>query len=274
MRPQKPADSAPLAKDTIQAALRTDILGRALIEVHESIGSTNQRARSLALGDAGEGTLVLAERQTAGRGRLDRVWHSPPGLNLYLSLILRPDLPPARAALLTLAASLALASAVSDVTGLTPDIKWPNDLLLNGRKMSGILSEMELSGSNVAFVILGVGINVNLSLADLPEDLAETVGSLAIASGRTWDRTEALAAFLTRMEEYYLALKAGRVEEILQAYRASCVTLNSRVEYIHKGVRIQGRAIDVNSAGELVVRRADNNQLVTINAGDVSLMKK
>ena len=215
-------------------ALTTSILGRPGIEIHPVLDSTNERIKQLGLNGAEEGTIVLAETQTSGRGRLGRVWHSPAGLNIYHSILLRPALSPAACALLPLMAGLAGARAIGRVTGMPPVVKWPNDLLFAGRKVAGILSEMELRGPEVLFVVLGVGINVNLNREDLPADLQDQAGSIRMATGRRWNRTDILAAFLGELEAAYLALQAGQKQVLLDAYRAACITLGSSGS-VHSG---------------------------------------
>ncbi|MDY6851201.1 MAG: biotin--[acetyl-CoA-carboxylase] ligase [Thermodesulfobacteriota bacterium] len=274
MPPDKTAgEGTSLSESDLGRLLQTRILGRGLIEIHTRINSTNQRARELGLTNAPEGTLVLAETQTAGRGRLGRNWHSPPGLNLYFSLILRPNLPPDRTTLLTLAAGVGAAEAVSRVTGRKPSIKWPNDLLMGQRKVAGILSEMETRGANLPFVILGLGLNVNLKPADLPAELLDLAGSLFMATGRDWDRTALLAAMLKEIENQYEALKAGRAGDVLEQYRQACQTIGSQVRIAQGESVIQGTAVAVNESGELVIRPAGGRQLVCVNAGEVTLIK-
>ena len=258
-----------ITEKAIREALKTELFGRGLIEVHQQIGSTNTRAKELALSGTGEGTLVIAESQTAGRGRLGRSWHSPPGSNIYLSLVLKPKLQPARVPLLTLAAGLAASKAIEGVIGQTPAVKWPNDLLLSHRKVAGILAEMDIKDSHVSFVVLGIGINVNLSESELPAELAAQAGSLFMATGRKWNRVEILSAFLHEMEKYYYILCQGRYEEILTPYRAVCQTLGTHVRFVRQSRLIEGKARDVAQSGELTVELSDG-KIIYLAAGEVS----
>jgi BirA family biotin operon repressor/biotin-[acetyl-CoA-carboxylase] ligase len=172
------------------------------IEWHAEIDSTQRRARELGQGAADEGTVVVAEAQTAGRGRLGRTWHSPPGRNLYCSILLRPALAPAMVPQLALAVGLGVAQAI-ETLGLQPRLKWPNDVLLDGRKAVGILTELEAELERVRLVIVGIGVNVNLGPADLPAYLRETATSLKIAAGRPIDRVRFTAALLAAVEGTY-----------------------------------------------------------------------
>ncbi|MBW1710863.1 MAG: biotin--[acetyl-CoA-carboxylase] ligase [Deltaproteobacteria bacterium] len=260
----------PITENFLQNALQTEVFGRGLVEIRERISSTNIRAKKMALAGAGEGTLVVAESQTAGRGRLGRIWHSPPGLNIYFSLILKPEIPPPRIPLLTLTAGLAGSSAIGSLIGQAPSVKWPNDLLLQNRKIAGILAEMDIKDSRVSFVILGIGINVNLAEQDLPPDLRNQAGSLLISTGKTWDRTEILASLLGELERYYRLLCQGRYDEILGQYRQVCQTLKTRVRFVQQETVIEGTAIDVGQSGELIVERAGDGEILYLNAGEVS----
>jgi len=266
------ADQAPLTAESIRRFLNTSVLGRAEIEIHAEIGSTNARARDLAQAGAAEGALVLAESQTAGRGRLGRSWHSPAGRNLYFTLVLKPPCAPPETALIPLTAGLAGAEAIGRLTGVRPDVKWPNDLRLGGRKIAGILSEMECRGPKVRFVVLGVGLNVNMTAEDLPPELAEQAGSLRLAFGRAFDRAQVLAAFLDGFEPRYRALLSGGRAEILEGYRRVCQTLGSRVQYALGNELVTGTAEEIDGQGNLLVRRETDGRMIRITAGDVSLL--
>ncbi len=172
------------------------------IEWRETADPTQQLALALARDGAEEGTLVVAEAQTAGRGRLGRTWHSPSGKNLYCSIVLRPPLTPAGVPQLALVAGLAAARAIETI-GLHPRIKWPNDVLLDGRKAVGIITEMEAELEQVRVVVLGIGVNVNVAVDDFPPDLRDRATSLALASGRRIDRVRFTAALIGALERDY-----------------------------------------------------------------------
>ena len=255
-------------------SLKTSVLGRGDIEFHDSIGSTNARAKDLAAAGAPEGTLTTADAQTLGRGRLGRAWHSPPGRNLYFSLVLKPNLPPERTPLITLAAGLGVAEAIKKHTGLDIQIKWPNDLLIDGKKIVGILCEMEMQGPKVAFVILGIGINVNLALSDLTPEIAKTASSLMIASGKSWERPELLAEILYHVENNYLEIGRGSIQSILARYRKSCSTIDSLVGLPQGSEAVEGHALDIDENGELLVELLNTGEVITVSAGEVSLIKR
>jgi BirA family biotin operon repressor/biotin-[acetyl-CoA-carboxylase] ligase len=196
--------AGPLTPAAVEAGLRTAVVGRPL-EVHGAVGSTNDLARAAARRGAPEGLAVLADGQTAGRGRLGRAWVSPPGVNLYLSVLLRPGLPARLAPQLTLLGGVAVAATALGC-GLVPTLKWPNDLLLDGRKAAGVLAELEATpAGGIDFLVLGVGVNVNLDPSALPPEVAATATSFAAALGGPLDRAavarrllEALDAWLAR----------------------------------------------------------------------------
>jgi len=262
-----------LSETRLRQTLRTKILGQGLIELYDRIGSTNARARELAAAGAPEGALVLANQQTAGHGRFGRTWHSPAGLNLYFSLVLRPELPAPALSWLPLAAGLAAAETIKDVTGLSPELKWPNDLLLKGKKIAGILVEGELGPGGIEFAVLGLGLNVNTKSADFPAGLAGIAGSLRMITGRLLDRTVLLASLLNHLETEYRVLGDGRTGDLIKRYREVCRTLGAKVRFRHGRETRQGLAIGVSEAGELEVRLEGTEDLVRLNAGEVTMVK-
>ncbi|HEV8573976.1 MAG TPA: biotin--[acetyl-CoA-carboxylase] ligase, partial [Dehalococcoidia bacterium] len=193
----------------VEEGLTTRVVGRRFLYL-TSTGSTMDVARAEAEAGAPHGTAVLAEEQTKGRGRFDRVWVSPAGKNLYLTLIMRPSLERLRS--LSIVSSLAVALAVEDVTDLTPRIKWPNDVLINGRKLCGILVESETSGSSVEYALVGPGINVNFDVSQAPE-IAQIATSVKLEIGRETSREDLLAALLNRFEQLYDAAEGDVVQQ-------------------------------------------------------------
>lgn len=280
-----------LSVPEIEAGLRTQRFGRP-VEAHEAIGSTNERAKELARGGALEGLLVTAEQQTAGKGRLGRPWQTPAGRALAISLLLRPPIPPTMAPRLTLVAAVAVAEAVRAVTGLPVGIKWPNDLQIAGRKLCGILTEMEAEIEQVRFVVLGIGLNVNQTEAEFPPELRETATSLRLAAGiteagfgqgdagegdahegaRPLARLALLQAILARIEVRYDQFLAGGWQELLTAWRELSVTLGRNVRVIPASGEPtwEGTAVDVDAEGALLVRRPDGSTHRVI-AGEVSI---
>lgn len=263
-----------LTEDKIRAALTGTILGRDLIEIHDVIDSTNKRAGELALAGAAEGSLVIAETQTAGKGRLGRVWHSPAGKNIYVSIILRPNLDPNRVSLLTLAAGLSGSNAIAKQLGIRPAVKWPNDLLIDGKKICGILSELEMKQARVSHVIIGVGINVNMDEDDFPPEISGLGTSLKIAVGQKLDRAKILSGFLDELEKNYFELSRGNTDGMLDQYRRVCLTLGQTVSFQKKDLLIEGIAEDIDRTGELLVKDHSTGRTHRVTAGDVNLLKK
>jgi BirA family transcriptional regulator, biotin operon repressor / biotin---[acetyl-CoA-carboxylase] ligase len=246
------------------------------VEVVEFLPSTMQRAAELAEGGAPEGALVLADHQTAGRGRLGRVWVAPPGTSLMLSVVLRPGLPPARAWGVATAAGVALAEAADALVGPGVDValKWPNDLIVaaggtSGRKAAGLLAESRADG----VVLLGMGVNVNQAQTDFPPELRAGATSLAAAAGRRLDRAELLARWAPRFVAAYQDLLAGG-QGLVPAWRARLATIGRdvRVERV-EGAPLVGRAVDVDAGGGLVLRLPDGT-MATVAAGDVEHLRQ
>jgi BirA family biotin operon repressor/biotin-[acetyl-CoA-carboxylase] ligase len=266
-----------LTPDLIQSDLPTTIVGRA-VEHYTRTASTNDLVRQQARAARAEGLVVLAEEQTAGRGRLDRGWAAPAGSSLLMSLLLRPSwLPPADSFALTMLAAVGLCEAVEQVAPLHARLKWPNDLMLSVaavaaplRKAAGILSEIELAGDQIAWVAIGIGVNVNWSPSGIvgERDLAEIATSVSVAAGQPIDRLALLRALLIRLDERYIALRQGRREELYDAWRDRLATLGQPVDVrLHHSV-LHGVAEGVEPSGGLRVRD-DHGLLHTIIAGDV-----
>jgi BirA family biotin operon repressor/biotin-[acetyl-CoA-carboxylase] ligase len=251
-----------------------DRLGVFARRVHwlTSTSSTNDVAAHLADLGADEGTVVVAEAQAAGRGRLGRVWVSPPGAGLYVSMILRPsaDLALSRkvnpTALLTLASGVAITEAVRASTGLPAEIKWPNDVMIGRRKLAGILAEAAAQGGALQHIVLGFG--VNLQRAAYPLELADRATSLEAETGRPADRAMILVEILAAIAARYADLRAGRFDAILSAWRLLAPSLpSSWVEWDSAGGVMRGRAEDVDDQGALLVRVGDHVERVI--AGEV-----
>ncbi|TES84245.1 MAG: biotin--[acetyl-CoA-carboxylase] ligase [Dehalococcoidia bacterium] len=252
-----------LSPADISRNLKTDFIGKKVI-AYPSLSSTNDIAKSEAKKGAREGTVILAEEQTAGRGRLKRAWLSPKG-SIALSIILHPT--PAQLPSLIMVASLAVAHCIEKVSGLETQIKWPNDVLIKGKKACGILIESDVRGSAVDYAVIGIGINVNLLPADFPE-IAATATSLAQELGREISRREMIRCLLVEAEKLYLALPEG--DSVFREWRDRLVTLGKEVELISGKTSYKGVAESVANDGSLLLRQPDGN-LIKIVAGDVSL---
>ncbi len=256
--------------DDVRQGLTTGVIGRKLHLLPETV-STNTLAASMAREGAAEGTVFIAERQTGGKGRLGRTWTSPPG-NLYLSVVLRPDIPPYKAPLITLMGAVAVASAIRKQLKLRAGIKWPNDIYYSGKKLGGILTEMSAEPDRVHHVILGIGIDVNMDLKELPADIRRMSTTLAAETGKKIDRTSFLRQVLAELDRWYQRFLEGE-SSVLSEWRELDITLGSRVSVsFGPGTVMEGIAEDLDREGRLVLRLKDGT-LRTVAAGDVTIQK-
>ncbi|MEW6661825.1 MAG: biotin--[acetyl-CoA-carboxylase] ligase [Bacillota bacterium] len=255
----------------ISAGLTAGRIGQA-IHYFEEVRSTNEEARRLAERGAEEGTLVLAESQTGGKGRLGRHWLSPAGKGVWLSLILRPPIQPAKAPHLTMVAAVAAARAVEEASGLKAGIKWPNDILVNGKKVCGILTELKAEAERVHYAVVGIGLNVNLSPADLPPELHATATSLAIETGHPVSRVLLTQGLLVHLEAFYTGYLAQGFGLIKEAWEKMNVTLGRPVQVTAPEGRFSGIALDIDADGALLV--AGEGGIRAFYAGDVTLRAK
>ena len=256
-----------LYPDEIVDGLDTSFVGKEVF-FYESLISTNREARDLALGGACEGTLVVAEEQAGGRGRMNRGWYSPRGSGIHCSLILRPDIEPRQAPPVTMLTAVAVASAVEKVSGIAPGIKWPNDLLLDGKKICGILTEMNAEIERINFLVVGMGLNINTD--HFPEEIKDAATSLYLAGGSRVSRLDVLRQYLKEFEHYYRQWMEYGFEPVLDEWKKRCVTLNRPVRISASREVWEGWAVDVDSTGALVLRTADG-ELRSFVAGEVSL---
>ncbi len=255
---------------SLNEIMKTQIMGKS-IELHQVIDSTNNRARELALEGADEGTLIIAETQLEGRGRLSRSWISPRGKGIWMSLILKPDLSPDQAPHITAIAAVAIRKALNRATGLDIGIKWPNDIIIDGKKVCGILTEMHADIDRIYYVVVGIGINVNMTQEDLPVELSSTATSLRIALGRNLDRRQLIALIMEEIEEiYYTYLENRDFKQILDLCRQYSVTLNRPVKVIGRDTSFEGFAVDFDEDGSLLVKKEDGN-IIKVMSGDVSV---
>lgn len=269
MRPPKPI---PIDVASLTNKLKATPFTQGKIHYLPSTVSTNDVARDLAEKGAPEGTIVIAESQTRGRGRLDRTWHSPPGTGLYFSIILRPQLDPSDLPKITLLAGIAAAEAIEENTGLRPLIKWPNDLLLEGKKVAGILAEL-YGDITSPYVILGIGINVHTRLEEFPPELQEIATSLAMAGGQNISRTNLMQAVLTHLGRWYELFKKGAFQPILDAWRKRCVIIGTHVKILSGEKELEGTVVDVDEAGALLLRD-QAGQIQRILSGEVIRWEK
>lgn len=258
--------SITLTTEYIRSAIKTRLIGHP-VYYHPTVGSTMDEARRLAEEGAPEGLVVLADEQTAGRGRLQRSWWAPSGTSLLLTLLLRPSLSPRQAHRLTMICSLAVCDAISQVASVQAQVKWPNDVLIGGRKVCGILTELELVGDSLAYALIGIGVNVNADLSLAPPLMAPATSLLAEA-GQTVSRLDLLAALLLGIEGRYEALRAGQAFHLEWAARMA--TLGCHVQVSDGDEVWCGSAMRVDEDGALLVRLSDGS-VRHILAGDVTL---
>lgn len=260
---------APLSEPDIRSGLVTKRIGSA-IHLFQVVDSTNDEAASLAASGAAEGTVVIADAQRCGRGRMGRRWESPGGVGLYFSVVLRPAIPPDGAPALTLLGAVASADAIELTTGLAAEIKWPNDVIVRGRKVGGILGEMAADTSCLYHVILGIGINVNQTEADFEGELRQTASSLRIEASRPLDRTEMARSLCKELDDWYDRFLSHGMTSILERVRQRCVTLGRVVVARLGDQAVCGLAVGLDGDGALVVRDAGGG-LHRLLAGDVTL---
>jgi len=254
-----------LTPEAILAGLNTRFTGQRVL-YYESVGSTNDVAKQLAEEGAVEGTLVVADQQTAGRGRHARTWHSSAGSSLLLSLILRPPLGPELLPHLLMSSAMAVAQAVEHSTGLVVHFKWPNDILLGRKKAGGILLETSLSGEELLYAVIGVGLNVNLDVDDYP-DIAANATSLSRELGHEAPRLQVLRSLLTFMEREYLLLVKG--ESPVNRWAARILQIGEEVVVDTPWGRETGHVHGVDADGALLLRRGNGTE-ARITLGDVS----
>jgi BirA family biotin operon repressor/biotin-[acetyl-CoA-carboxylase] ligase len=252
----------------IKATLKTKRFGKDVYSFQET-SSTSDVASALARGSAEEGTVVVADKQTAGRGRIGRSWESPPGVGIWMSVILRPRVPPMNAPQFTIASAMAVSDLLQEETGLEVSIEWPNDIVVRGKKVCGILTEMVAEQDRVEFVIVGIGLNVNQSQDDFSPLLTEMATSLYLEDGVKRDRTALLCRLLEQLETYYDMLQGGKFSEIAARWSANSYTLGRRVRCTSEGQPVEGTAESLGMDGALLVR-ADDGELRRVTSGDVS----
>lgn len=252
----------------IQEGLKTIRFGHKKIEYYDETDSTNVRARMLAHHGAPEGTVVVAETQTQGRGRRGRTWYSPPGCGIYVSIILRPLVQPHEAPQLTLMTAVAMAETLMMLVDLPFTIKWPNDILIHGKKISGILTEMAMEMDRVDYVIVGLGLNVNTPAEVMAEEIHEIATSLKILTGKTFSRVEILQNFLKKLEDHYALFQGRQFEVIRNRWKELSGIIGRHVKIENLDRAYEGEVVDLDQDGFLVLRAGDG-KLQRIVAGDV-----
>lgn len=253
--------------EQIMAQLETDFIGR---EIHyfEKVSSTNTVAKQQAQKGAKEGTTIIAETQTKGKGRLNRPWASPEG-GVWLSIIMRPEMKAEEALKITLVTAVAVANALRKMFGLKVEIKWPNDVLVNGKKVCGILAEASSKGKTVDSVVVGIGINAGFSLDVLPKELQATATTLREVLKSDVDVEKLVCVLLKEFEDRYKMLKTKNFKTLLNEWRGMAGFLGKKVEIYGFGKKFEGTAVNIDEDGALIVKLADGSTRKVLS-GDVT----
>jgi BirA family biotin operon repressor/biotin-[acetyl-CoA-carboxylase] ligase len=251
----------------ISPYLDTEFIGNK-IYYYDSVGSTNVEAKKLADKNSGEGWIVIAEEQTEGKGRLGRTWQSPKKTGIWMSIVLRPDVEPREVPQLTQLAAAALIEALAKF-GIEAQIKWPNDIVINGKKICGILTEMTGTIERLNYIILGVGMNVNLEKNDFPEELLDKATSIYMENGQKMNRQELVGEVLNSIEKYYKYFVAHDHEKYLDVCRANSVLIGKTVRIIKHNKERKGVAVGIDNNGALIVEI--EGKLEKVISGEVSV---
>ncbi len=251
----------------LKSRRKTKWIGQELVYLN-TVDSTNTKVKNLAEEGYPNGTLVVADSQTAGRGRRGRVWESPAGNSIYMSLLLKPEINPNNASMITLVAALALSKAISETTKRPAGIKWPNDIVMNGKKVCGILTEMSAQFDYVNHIVVGVGINVHTE--SFPEEISHMATSLFLETGERINRSELIEAVWEAFEYYYeIYLQTEDLSNLVKEYNAHLVNMHQMVKVLDPKEPFDGKAMGITARGELIVDTWESRRLVS--SGEVSV---
>ena len=256
-----------ISSNEIQLGLKTTMMGRH-IHFEEIVSSTQKIARNLANEGVVEGTIVVADQQTNGKGRMARVWYSPKGTGIWMSIIIRPNLPINQTPQLTLLTAVAIVQAIEELTPLKPEIKWPNDIMLNGKKLVGILTELQAEADQVHSVIIGTGINVNQKIEDFPEDLQKIATSICIETGTVWERAQFIQMILLKFEGLYSLYLSQGFKPIKLLWESYAISLNKKIIARTLSGTVEGKAIGIDDDGVLLIE-TNNRVIERIYSADI-----
>lgn len=257
-----------MSKAEIESLIDTEWAGREVV-YYDVTDSTNIRAKAEGEKGAAHGTLFVAERQSAGKGRRGRCWESPSGDSISMTILLRPDFAPTKAPMLTLVMALGVAEGICDILPVETKIKWPNDIVLNNKKICGILTEMSTEIDYINYIVIGVGINVNQE--HFPEEIKDTATSLKNETGKSVKRGEIIAAVMARFEQYYEEFtRTGDLSVLRDAYEAHLVNKDRNVRVLDPAGAYEAHAKGISDTGELIVELADGTER-EVYAGEVSV---
>ena len=263
-------DSDPITADEIRKGLCTKVFGKQNIIYLKETDSTNTRAKELAAQGAPEGTLIIAEKQTNGRGRRGRNWFSPPGGGIYCSLILRPTMQPGETPRITLMTAVVLAETLIFLMKLKLRIKWPNDILVNGKKLAGILTEISTEMDAVNYIVVGLGLNVNTRFENFPKEIKKTATSILIETGNRTPRIKLIQKYLKLYEQYYDMFKKNNFKPIMSRWRELADIIGKQIKVNVIGKTHIGEVVDVDNDGVLILKD-DQGMLQRIFSGDIYL---
>lgn len=256
-----------LYPNEIKPLLNTKEIGQEIIHADE-LSSTNDYAKALAQKPFLEGTAVICEFQNKGRGRIGREWISPKGKGINMSILIKPKLPMHGVTIITLLTALSVCRAIEAVANVSPQIKWPNDIMLNGKKLCGILTEANGEIDHVNYLAIGIGLNVNVESDELGSDLRKTATSLLIETGQEHSRKTIVAEILNSFEKYYYAFIKG--ENIIDEYKIKCMNYGKKINLVNNGVSTGATAIDILENGTLLVK-LDSGEIKEIMSGEISV---
>jgi BirA family biotin operon repressor/biotin-[acetyl-CoA-carboxylase] ligase len=259
-----------LMPQEIKENLHTNFIGQH-IQFLEEVDSTNLYAKRMAENSFEDGTVIIAEEQLKGKGRMGRDWVSPKGKGIWMTLMLKPKISPADAAKITLLAACAVCRAIEEIGGVYPKIKWPNDIVLNGKKLCGILTEMSVELDEINYLIVGIGVNVNIELDDLPKQIQNIATSIQIEKGSSIIRKELAATIMNNFESYYSTfISKGSIKDYINEYKEKSAILGKEVRVISSSLELQGTVADISEEGQLLLRLEDGS-LKEIISGEVSV---
>ena len=258
-----------------QKVLKQNLTGKFIghqLHYFEEIGSTNDEAFRLGSAGAPEGTALIANSQHAGKGRMQRVWHSPAGSNIYTSIILRPKITPARAPQISILAGVAVAEVLESYCPDKIKLKWPNDVLIDGKKVCGILSQIKTATSEVDFIVLGIGINVNMSYSQFPKEICNLATSLAIETGGEISRQELIISLYENLAKWYKRLLKDGFGLIKEKWLSISPMIGQTVQVVFQEEAVSVKAIGLDDDGSLILSAGDRE--VKISAGDAIIVKR
>jgi birA, biotin-[acetyl-CoA-carboxylase] ligase region len=261
-----------LNQEELKQILAGKFIGHQL-HYYEEIGSTNDEAFRLGLAGAPEGTVLIADRQTAGRGRMQRSWHSPDETNIYTSIILRPEIELAKAPQISILAGVVVAEVLNDYCPDKVKLKWPNDVLIDRKKVCGILPQIKTSANAVNFIVLGIGINVNINNDQFPDEIRDLATSLVIETGKKISRLELIISLYENLAKWYKQLLKKGFGSIREKWLSLTPMIGQTVQVMFHEETVSGKAIGLDEDGSLILL-TDKNETIRISAGDATILKR